>query len=86
MECRFLLQGIFPTQGSNLSLLCLLNWQADYLPLVPPGKALKGLSAFIGGKRPAECRAQDAVEVFVGVLGAPGTPLLCPRRFAGLWG
>ena len=32
-----LLQGIFPTQGSNLHLLCLLHWHADYLPLVPPG-------------------------------------------------
>ena len=29
--------GIFPTQGSNLRLLCLLHWQADSLPLVPPG-------------------------------------------------
>ena len=29
----FLLQGIFLTQGSNLSLLSLLYWQADYLPL-----------------------------------------------------
>ena len=27
--CHFLLQGIFPTWGSNLCLLCLLNWQAD---------------------------------------------------------
>ena len=34
---HFLLQGIFPTQGSNLSLL---HWQADSLPLVPPGKPL----------------------------------------------
>ena len=32
-----LLQGIFPTQGSDLHLLCLLHWQADSLPLVPPG-------------------------------------------------
>ena len=31
--CRFLLQDIFPTQGSNPSLLCLLHWQADSLPL-----------------------------------------------------
>ena len=29
----FLLQGIFPTQGSNLHLLQLLHWQADSLPL-----------------------------------------------------
>ena len=29
VDCHFLLQGIFPTQGSNLSLLHLLHWQAD---------------------------------------------------------
>ena len=34
--CHFLLQRIFPTQGSNLSLLCLLHWQADSLPLHHP--------------------------------------------------
>ena len=33
-----LLQGIFPTQGSNPCLLCLLHWQVGSLPLVPPGK------------------------------------------------
>ena len=27
--CHALLQGIFPTQGSNLHLLSLLHWQAD---------------------------------------------------------
>ena len=32
---HFLLQGIFPTQGSNLHLL---HWQAGSLPLAPPGK------------------------------------------------
>ena len=31
--CHFLFQGIFPTQGSNSSLLLLLHWQADSLPL-----------------------------------------------------
>ena len=30
-----LLQGVFPTQGSNLHLLSLLHWQAGFLPLVP---------------------------------------------------
>ena len=30
MGCRFLLQGIFPTQWSNS---CLLYWQADSLPV-----------------------------------------------------
>ena len=36
--CHALLQGIFPTQGSNLCLLCLLRWQASSLPLASPGK------------------------------------------------
>ena len=35
--CHFLLQGIFPTQGLNPCLLCILHWQADSLPLAPPG-------------------------------------------------
>ena len=33
--CRALLQGLFPTQGSDLPLLHLLRWQAGSLPLVP---------------------------------------------------
>ena len=33
MVCHFLLQGIFPTQGSSPCLLHLLHWQADSLPL-----------------------------------------------------
>ena len=31
--CHFLLQGIFPTQGLNPSILHLLHWQMDSLPL-----------------------------------------------------
>ena len=38
--CHALLQGIFPTQGSNHYFLCLLHWQAGSLPLAPPGKPL----------------------------------------------
>ena len=38
--CHALLQGIYPTQGSNLCLPCLLHWQVGSLPLVPPGKPL----------------------------------------------
>ena len=41
MGCHFLLQGIFPTQGLNPRLLCLLHWQAGSLPLAPPGKPMK---------------------------------------------
>ena len=36
--CYFLLQWIFPTQGSNPHILHLLHWQADSLSLGPPGK------------------------------------------------
>ena len=32
-----LLRGIFPIQGSNLHLLCLLRWQACSLPLSHQG-------------------------------------------------
>ena len=37
--CHFLLQGIFPTQELNPSLLHLLHWQVGSLP-APPGKPL----------------------------------------------
>ena len=37
VSCHFLLQGIFPMQGSNLGLL---HWQADSLPLSVPGKPI----------------------------------------------
>ena len=33
-----LLQGTFPTQGSNMHLLHHLHWRAGSLPLAPPGK------------------------------------------------
>ena len=39
--CHVLLQGIFPTQGSNLLLLCLLPWQVSSLPLALPAKSLQ---------------------------------------------
>ena len=39
MGSHCFLQRIFPTQGLNPRLLCLLHWQVDSLPLVLPGKA-----------------------------------------------
>ena len=38
--CHFLLQGIFPTQGSNPLLLGLLHRQADSLPLALSGEPI----------------------------------------------
>ena len=46
-----LLQGIFPTQGSNLHLLHLLYWQAGSLPLVPLGKPQWCTNYLLGGGR-----------------------------------
>ena len=36
--CHVLFQGIFPTQGLNLCLFRILQWQVGSLSLVPPGK------------------------------------------------
>ena len=41
--CHVLLPEIFPAQGSNPHLLCLLHWQAGSLPLAPSGNPLLGL-------------------------------------------
>ena len=43
MGCHFLLQGIFPTQGANPCLQCLLHWQAGFFFFTtePPGKPIK---------------------------------------------
>ena len=40
MGCHALLQGIFPSQGSNLHHSYLLPWQVGSLPLAPCGKPL----------------------------------------------
>ena len=43
MGCHAFFQGIFPTQGLNPGLFCLLHWQAGLLPLAPPGKPVHRL-------------------------------------------
>ena len=45
MDCNFLLQGIFPTQGSNPRSPAL---QADSLPSEPPGASKSILVSFYG--------------------------------------
>ena len=37
-------RGIFPTQGLNPCLLCLLHWQLGSLPRAPPGKPILSFS------------------------------------------
>ena len=45
-----LLQGIFPTVGTNPCLLYLLHWQAGSLPLAPPGNPMIKLANLYGIK------------------------------------
>ena len=45
--CYALLQGIFPNQGLNYRLLCLLHWQVDSLPVAPPGKLILKLKLIL---------------------------------------
>ena len=45
LGCHCLLQGIFPTQGSNPHLLHLLHCQVDSLPLAPSAAAAKWLQS-----------------------------------------
>ena len=66
VDCCPLLQGIFPTQGSNLHLLGLLHWQADSLPLVPLGMPS---SKYISNKK-EDLRAMGAK--WVGGVGNGG--------------
>ena len=73
--CRFLLQGIFLTQGSNLHLLCFLRWEADSSPLAPPGKPLQVVAAaFILKLLPTHFAASSDVG-FVTLLTFLGTSL-----------
>ena len=44
--CHFLLQGLFPTQGSNPHLWYLLHWQAGSLPLLGLLKGIPYLRAY----------------------------------------
>ena len=44
--CHALLQEIFPSQGSNLCLLCLLHLQVGSLPLAPLGKPVSQCREF----------------------------------------
>ena len=41
VDCHFLLQGVFPTQGSNLHLLCLLHFRWIFLSAEPSGKPVE---------------------------------------------
>ena len=71
----FLLQGIFPTQGSNPCLLHLLPWQAGSLPLAPPGKP-KDLPAAAAAAAAAAKSLQSCPTLCDPIDGSPpGSPV-----------
>ena len=47
VSCHFFLQGIFPTQGLNPHLLCLLHWQVGSLPPAPPRMRVLSSTAYL---------------------------------------
>ena len=60
--CHFLLQGIFPTQSSHSSLLCLLHWQVDSVPLYHLGSPL---SAVYKAKPMTGGQAEDTIQLLM---------------------
>ena len=72
-----LLQGIFPTQGSNPHQLCLLLWQAGSLIPAPPGKA----PLFSDSKRRTQMDGEKAaVETVLSAFKCHQ-----PRVMLGVW-
>ena len=83
LSCHFLLQEIFPTQGSNPNLL---HWQADPLPLSHQGSAKMFIYVFIwlhwiAARRIFRCGNMG----FISPPGIePGPPALGAQRLT-LW-
>ena len=71
MGCHALLQGIFPTQGWNPGLLCILHWQVVSLLLAPPGKLQNTDINFIFFKKETEEFAHSRGSP-LGTIGDPG--------------
>ena len=99
MDCHFLLQEIFPIQGLNQRLLCLLHWQADSLPLAllqegDPFQGLKlGSCLTLGNELSEETHVLTEQEILLGKgtrvesrkVGEPGE-LLFHVSLSGFYG
>ena len=75
--CHFLLQGIFPTQGSNLYLLHLLHWQADSLPLSHLASPRFNYELFLGSRSQFLQLMLFQVRSFFVSRGGKGWPVYC---------
>ena len=66
VDCHFLFQVIFLTQGSNPCLLCLLHWSADLLPLSHLWLPLRNFVSLLS----------DLHEMSFGISPSPGYPCI----------
>ena len=81
LGCHSPLQGIFPTQKSNPGLL---HWQADSLPLAPPGKPYRVLCA-AAAKSLQSCLALcDCMDYIYSPAGSSIHEILQARYWVGL--
>ena len=65
VSCHFPLQGIFPTQGLNPCLLCLLHWQADSLLLSHLGRHVRCVLWTIIRTIPRKLRLREYTEFLI---------------------
>ena len=90
MGCHFLLQLIFPTQGSNLHLLCLLHYRWILYPLATTVIFLsvikwQGSRLQMPGSKVSpffSCLLQPATGILQCAKGTP-TPRMAPERRTG---
>ena len=87
MECiamPSLLQGIFPTQGSNPRLLCLLHWQESSLLPAPPWKPHLvyqfSRSVMSDSLRPHGCKASLSITNSQSLLKLVSIELVMPSN------
>ena len=64
--CSALLQGIFPTQGLNACLQCLLHWQVDSLPPCHLGSPYINIMLFDKRQEEETTKSQQAVTLCSG--------------------
>ena len=63
--CHTLLQGIFPTQGSNPGLLCLLHGHVDSLPFELPSEELGLINCINYVKKVSGSVVSNSLQLFV---------------------
>ena len=85
MGCHFLLQGIFPTQGSNPSLLCLLHCRRIVYGLSLFFNSLQNMTVKRSREIGPSWRGEDGVAEGQDARSRAVVPV-CVGVFNGYWG